>query len=422
MRIDHIEARAVADSHGRPTVETTIAANALTATASVPSGESTGAHEACELRDPDGGVQRAIENVNGEIARAIVGKRFETPDDLDAFLIEFDGTANKARLGANAILAVSIAAMRLSALLKDTPLWKAIAERAKTTPSAPRLFVNMIEGGAHVAPAVASAKAGHFKLPFQEHLFVIEGAPATTVPAARDAFSKLGELLWTLSVHSHCGHLVSTTSTHNTPMGDEGGYAPAFDTLERPFELLAELAAGYAGASISIDVAASELFHSSGYELLGKSYVADELLRLYENLAARFPLHSIEDPFAEDATDDFARITAALGATVLIVGDDFTVTNPARIRAACEAHALNAVIIKPNQIGTVKETLEAVQAVHAAGLQAICSHRAGETTDTFIADLAYGVGAHGLKAGGFGQTERLVKYERLLAIEQESKK
>lgn len=392
MRIDHIEARSILDTRGRPTIETTISANALSTTASVPSGKSTGSHEALELRDADGGVARAIANVNGEIAQALVGRRFASLDELDMLLVELDGTPDKSRLGANAILSVSIAAMRLSALLQDKPLWKAIAERANTTPIAPRLYVNAMNGGAHA----------DFKLPFQEYLLVVEGKTSEALPIAQEMFTKLGERLG------------------DVPMGDEGGYAPTFDTLEQPFELLASLVSGYPSTSIAIDAAASELFHDDSYKLLGKTYSPQELTTIYGSIAANYPIHSIEDPFAESAAGDFTNITSALGTNTLIIGDDLTVTDPARIREAADRKEINAVLIKPNQIGTVKEAIEAVQATYAAGFEAIASHRSGETMDTFIADFAYGIGAHGIKAGGFAQRARLVKYERLLAIEREA--
>jgi enolase len=393
MHINRIEAKSIQDTRGRATIETMLFADAVQVTASVPSGKSTGSHEALELRDADGSVAHAINNVNDEIATAITARDFNSLDELDDFLISLDGTPNKSRLGANAILSVSIAAMRLSALQENIPLWSAIAKRAGTSAGAPRLFVNVMNGGAHA----------DFKLPFQEYLLVIEGKTSDAFPTAQEMFAKLGERLG-----------------DGIPMGDEGGYAPTFDTLEKPFEILASLTAGNANITIAIDAAASELFHEDAYELSGKKYTPEELSKEYENLATHFPIHSIEDPFAENAFDDFARITASLGSKILIIGDDFTVTDPARIKSATDNKQINAVLIKPNQIGTVKEALEAVRATYAAGFQVVASHRSGETSDTFIADFAYGIGAHGLKAGGFAQPERLLKYERLLAIEREA--
>lgn len=393
MRISSCIAKSILDTRGRPTVETTLSAGAFSATASVPSGKSTGTHEAVELRDPDGGVASALANVNTEIANALCARDFSSADEIDSFLIAFDGTANKSRLGANAILSVSIAAERLFALLENVPLWRAIATRGGFTATAPHLFVNMMNGGVHAG----------FKLPFQEYILVVKGKTSEALSIAQEAFAKLGERLG------------------DVPMGDEGGYAPTFESLERPFELLADLVTEFPNTAIAIDAAASELYKDGSYHLLGKTYSPQELTFIYESIATNYPVHSIEDPFAEDAVDDFAKLTGALGARIHIVGDDLTVTNPARIREAAANKEIDAVIIKPNQIGTVKEAIQAVQATYAAGFKAIASHRSGETNDTFIADFAYGIGAHGIKAGGFGQKERMEKYNRLLAIEQEAK-
>ena len=429
MKIDKITARATPDTRGRPTVETTLTCGELSATASVPSGESTGTHEAVELRDADGSVTRAIENVNSEIADAVIGRDFSSLDELDTFLIKLDGTPNKSRLGANAILSVSIAAMRLSALQEGTFLWKTIAKRMigrrgffesvpsaatsahaewrvrnernaleKSSPTAsyssPHLFVNVINGGVHA----------NFRLPFQEYMLVVEGETSVALPIAQKAFAKLGQMLGS-----------------DVPMGDEGGYAPKFDTLEKPFEILAELVKEFQDTSIAVDVAASQLFHDGSYKMLGTSYSADELSALYREFVERFPLTSIEDPYDENMPGDFTRITAEVGNKILIVGDDLTCTNPILINDAIQNKAVNAVLIKPNQIGTVMEAIKAVQETQSAGFKVIASHRSGETNDTFIADFAYGVGAYGIKAGGLGQRERLEKYDRLLAIEHEAK-
>ncbi len=289
-----------------------------------------------------------------------------------------------------ALLSVSRQWERLSALLENTPLWSAVAKRAGTIPAAPRLYVNVMNGGAHA----------DFKLPFQEYILVVEGK--TSLFTAQEMFVKLGERLG------------------RVPMGDEGGYAPSFDTLERPFELLSELVKEFPNMSIALDAAASELFHHDAYHLLGKSYTPEELSHLYEQLIAQFPIHSIEDPYDESAHLDFARLTEKIGGKVLIVGDDLTVTNPVRIKDAARNREINSVLIKPNQIGTVSEALQAVRETLTAEFKAIASHRSGETKDTFIADFAYGIGAYGLKAGGFAQEERLLKYNRLVAIEGEA--
>jgi len=422
MRVTGIEARSIPDSRGRPTVEVATRASflgrALEATASVPSGKSTGSHEAVELRDADGGVEKAIAHVTGEIAEALATHDFGDPDELDDFLIRLDGTPDKARLGANAILAVSIAAQRLFAQAEGVPLWQAIARRGGFASAPPRLYVNLLNGGAHA----------HFTMPFQEHLLVCEGAPSVAYATAQEAFARLGQLLETSDFPQGSPALGlqmprggSGETPRSVPMGDEGGYAPTFDTLEKPFELLAELARSFSGTTLAIDAAANELRAGSGYELLTRHYTPVQLAQVYENLAARYSLHSIEDPFSEDADSDFSNLTVALEGRCLVVGDDFTATNPLRIKAAAQQRAINAVLIKPNQIGSVKEAIAAVQETRARGWQPICSHRSGETMDAFIADFAYGVGAHGLKAGGLAQKERVAKYERLLEIEKEAR-
>jgi enolase len=393
MHIDTVLARPITDTRGRATLETTLTSRTISAQASVPSGKSTGSHEALELRDADGGVTTAITNVNEEIARALIGHDFATPDEIDSLLIELDGTIDKSRLGANTILSVSIAAQRLFAQAEGLPLWKAITERAGTSPAAPRLYVNVMNGGVHA----------DFRLPFQEYILVVEGATSTALPIAREAFAELGQRLGS-----------------SVPMGDEGGYAPTLGTLFEPFEILKSIVAKFPGTSIAIDAAASEIFTENKYHLLANAFSAEELSRIYTDLVAHFPIHSIEDPFDEEASDDFAKLTALLGEKILIVGDDLTVTNPKRIQEAVRRREINAVLIKPNQIGTVQEAIAAAQATYAAGWQTVASHRSGETDDTFIADFAYGTGAYGIKAGGLGQKERLEKYERLLAIEHEA--
>jgi len=388
MKIESITARSIPDTRGRLTIETTLAAGDLSASASVPSGKSTGEHEAVELD-----TVQAIENVNGEIAKALIGREFSSPDELDMFLIELDGTPNKSRLGANAILSVSIAVQRLFALQENIPLWKAVAKRAGTTPSAPKLFVNVMNGGVHAG----------FKLPFQEYMLVVSSKTSDALPIAQKAFAKLGEILGP-----------------DTPMGDEGGYAPTFDTLEKPFEILAEIVKEFPDTKIAIDVAASQLYIDDKYNILGKAYSTDELAHVYANLVGHFPICSIEDPFDENAKNDFIHFTSAVNGRVLVVGDDFTCTNPRLIDEAVKNNAVTAVLIKPNQIGTVMEAIEAVQKTQSAGFKVIASHRSGETADTFIVDFAYGVGAYGIKSGGLGQKERLEKYERLIAIEREA--
>jgi len=393
MRIDSVQARAIKDTRGKDTVETVLTAGTISATASVPSGKSTGANEALELREADGSVASAMAHVQNEIANMLTARDFASPDEIDSALLTLDGTPNKSRLGANAILSVSIAAQRLFAQSEGLPLWHAISKRAGTTARTPRLYINVMNGGVHA----------DFKLPFQEYILVVEGSMGTAFPIAQEAFAKIGERLGA-----------------GTPMGDEGGYAPTFKTLEEPFALLADIVAEFPHTSIAIDAAASQFYNDGQYKMLGKAYSADELAQVYIDFTTRFPLKSIEDPFSENSPADFTKLTTALGDKVLIVGDDLTVTNPARIEDAIAQKEINAVLIKPNQIGTVQEAILAVQKTQGARWQAIASHRSGETSDTFIADFAYGVGAYGIKAGGLGQPERVEKYMRLRAIEREA--
>lgn len=397
MRVEKVYTRVINDSRGRSTIETTLHAGELTAVASVPSGKSTGAHEARELRDVDGGVSTACSNVTGEIATALLQHDFVSPKELDAFLCDLDGTEDKSRLGANAILSVSIAMTRLFAQEVGIPLWRYLADTYNTTPTAPHLFVNVMNGGEHA----------NFRLPIQEHLLVVkESTIAESIKTVEDAFTTLGEIL--------------RTEDSALPMGDEGGYSPTFPDIERPFEILADVAAAHANTSIAIDAAANGLRDGiGGYKLLGKTYNSEELLTLYKKLNKKFQFHAIEDPFAEDDVDSFVSITAALGEQTLVIGDDLIVTNPKRIEDAIQKHSINSVLIKPNQIGTVSEAAEAVRKTHKAGWKTVCSHRSGETEDTFIADFAYSMGTHGIKAGGFGQHVRMVKYERLQEIEKE---
>ncbi len=398
MNIDSCFARETVDSRERPTVEVELGHSEMIALAGVPSGKSTGSHEARELRDEDGrGVTRAIAAVDGEISSMLVGREWSSPEEIDAALIALDGTPDKGRLGSNSMLGVSMAAWRLFAMEEGVELWRYLANKTGYTPRMPRIFSNVINGGVHA----------NMRLPFQEYMLI---AAADTV---RESFDELYKLFTDLR------HTLEQETRAMVPMGDEGGYSPTFDTIDKPFEILSGLIKGHPHFSLAIDAAASELFENGAYHILGKTYSRDELLVVYRGLAARYPLESIEDPFAEDDTQGFAAITEALGGTRLIVGDDLTVTNKTRIQSAIEAKLANALLVKPNQIGTISETLEAIRLAREARWEIIVSHRSGETKDTFIADLAYGIGAYGLKAGGLTQQERLEKYERLIEIERQ---
>jgi len=377
----------------------------FTVGASVPAGKSTGSREAVAVP-----VDDAIRNVNEIIAPQLIGKKVDV-FAVDDFLVSLDGTENKSKLGANAILGVSIAVLKLEAKIVGQPLWQHI--QSLSAPSAkdfgdnlinqsvrfPRLFVNVLNGGAHA----------EFKLPFQEYMFVLGNGMKATGPVEQMQilFGQLEKKLKGLG--------------KEIKMGDEGGFSFQSDNLEEPFEILSEL-----HDKLAIDVAGGEFFDGGKYSVLGKKYFSDELLEVYENLVKKFPIVSIEDPFSENDFGGFKKIAEKmkdLGVSppseVLIVGDDLTTTNVEMIEKAIEEKMINAVLIKPNQIGTVTETLQAIEMTHTAGLKTIISHRSGETADSFIADLAVGVGAYGIKAGALSQSERMAKYDRLVEIEKE---
>jgi len=330
-----------------------------------------------------------------EIFPVLLSREFTDQRALDTFLIELDGTKNKARLGANGMLAVSIAFAKLSAKEAGVPLWQHIAESETFTPSYPRLYMNVMNGGAHA----------DFRLPFQEYIVVVGGKPREAYDRAKEVFKTLGDVI--------------RAAVGEVPMGDEGGYSPQFSMLERPFEILNELIHGEDEMFLAIDAAATEFSEQGNYKMLGTTYTRAELVDTYLALIEKFSLRSIEDPFAEDDTEGFSNLLSCSPKDLIVVGDDLTVTNSEVLKEMISMHAGNALIVKPNQIGTLTEVYDTVRLAHTAGWKTIVSHRSGETEDSFIADLAVGVGAYGLKAGAPSQRVRAVKYERLLAIEQE---
>jgi len=398
MKVIECTARQIEDSRGNPTIEVTLKGENTEARASVPSGKSAGSKEALEKRDADGrGVETAIAGILNIIKPELLKKDFSGPLEVDELLLALDGTPNKTNLGANATLAVSIAVTKLFAEEEKIPLWKYIANLNDTIPQAPRLYMNVMNGGTHA----------DFCLPFQEYIVVAGGESVhEAYRNANDIFTKLGVIL-----EQEIGGPVS--------LGDEGGYAVTLDSVTRPFEILSSLVSENTETSIAIDAAASEFYNNDAYEVSGEVLTGDTLISLYENLVGEYGLASIEDPFAEDDIEGFQEIVAELGSRALIVGDDLTVTNPGIVEEMIEKKAANAVIIKPNQIGTLSQTYKAVKLARDAGWRIIVSHRSGETKDSFIADLAYGLGAFGIKAGAPTQEERVVKYERLLEIEEE---
>lgn len=391
--ITNCTAQSILDSRGKPTLEVTLSSDNVVVTACVPSGKSAGIHEAHELRDADGvGVQGAIQQIETVIAPAIIGK-VPNQKEIDSILILLDGTPNKTQLGGNSCIGVSIAVCRLSAKLAGIPTWKHIAQENGISPSFPKLYMNMINGGVHAG----------FRLPFQEYIVVIgKENPRESFETGKRIFSELGS-----RIKAKFGDVL---------MGDEGGYSPHIDNINHPFEILTSLISSESDTFLAIDAAASEFFKNNSYALNGKSYSSQELTALYKELSLKFPLKSIEDPFAEDELNSFASLMSDIGNQILIVGDDETVTNPERVRMAIKKNAANAVIIKPNQIGTLSEVYDTVRIAREKNWKIIVSHRSGDTMGSFIADLAVGLGAYGIKAGSPIPPERKVKYERLIEI------
>lgn len=399
--------REVLDSRGTPTIEVVLETENAQGVASVPSGASVGAHEAVELRDGAGatnprGVSKAIEQIHAEIAAAIIGKEF-TQQSLDAFLCELDGTKNKSRLGANAILGISIAFARAAAQEQGIELYEYLGSLdGRTAFSLPMPLFNIINGGKHAQKGID----------IQECMLAPVGFKSMReqVEAAKKCMAELKTLL----EEKGC----------STSLGDEGGFAPALETNDEALGLLV-IAIGKAGYSteqvkIALDVASSSFYEERRYVLRSggeRQLDSAQMIEWYVGLAEKYPLISIEDGLAEDDWEGFTALTGKLGGTLSIVGDDLTVTNVERISMAVAQRAANACIIKPNQIGTISESVAAVRAVQAAGWKAFASHRSGETMDTFISDFAAGLSCGYIKAGAPTNSERVVKYDRLIEIE-----
>jgi enolase len=405
LRIEHVHAVEILDSRARPTLSVTLRTTAgVTVRAGVPSGASTGTREAVELRDGDPqryggqGVTGAVAHVNGEIAKELVGRRFGSAAELDAVLIELDGTPTKSRLGANAIVGVSIAAARAEAAARGQELWQRIAETTGARPLLPVPHFNVVNGGAHAAN----------NLDFQEFMLAPLGAPSLpeAVRAGAEVYARLKARL------AAAGHAVG--------LGDEGGFAPAIDRPEEVLHLLVEAIndAGYTpgrdGIAIALDPAASEFYHDGRYRIAGQDLTCAQLIDRYEEMTDRFPVWSVEDGLAEDDWDGWAQLTARLGTRIQLVGDDIFVTDPGIIAEAIDRKVANAALIKVNQIGTVTETLEAIRVCREAGYTQMVSHRSGETEDTFIADLVIGAGCGQIKSGAPARGERIAKYNRLI--------
>ena len=400
--ITEVRGRQILDSRGNPTVEVGVRAGEL-GTAIVPSGASTGVHEAVELRDGGNtwngkGVSTAVANVNGEIADAVRGRDVTDQEGLDRALIELDGTPNKGRLGANAILGVSLAAAKAAAADAGVSLFRHLGGEDATTLPVPLL--NVINGGAHADNSID----------LQEFMLVPGGAESFSegLRIGVEVYHSLKRLL------TECGL--------STLVGDEGGFAPNLDSSEQAIELILE-AAGRAGhhdrVAIALDPATSEVFSDGVYRFEGREKSSAELPEFWAEIVDRYPVVSIEDGAAEDDWHSWRALTQLLGDRVQLVGDDLFVTNAARLQEGIERGVANSILVKVNQIGTLTETIEAVRLAQANGYGVVMSHRSGETEDATIADLAVALGTGQIKTGAPARSDRVAKYNQLLRIEEE---
>ena len=404
-----ILAREILDSRGNPTVEVDVALETGTVgRAAVPSGASTGAYEAVELRDGDTaryggkGVLKAVDAVNGEIFDALSGREASEQMAIDQAMIDLDGTENKGRLGANALLGVSMAVAKAAAADLEVPLYRYIGGAYAHVLPTP--MMNIINGGAHADNPID----------FQEFMIMPVSAEtlANAVRVGSEVFQALKKSL------SEAGH--------NTNVGDEGGFAPNLASEDEAlgFVMQAIEAAGYRPSEdvcIALDPASTEFFADGKYELKGQGKTLDAggMIDLYEDLCARYPIVSIEDALSEDDWNGFVELTKRIGGKVQIVGDDLFVTNPKRLADGIAKAAANSILVKVNQIGTLSETLETIQMAHRAGYTTVISHRSGETEDATIADLAVATNAGQIKTGSLSRSDRMAKYNQLIRIEQE---
>ncbi len=409
-KIKTILAREVLDSRGNPTVACRVTLQSGASTeAKVPSGASTGSHEALELRDGGKryggkGVLKAVDNINKKIAKVLIGLDGTKQRELDHIMIKLDGTDNKRKLGANAILAVSLALAEATALHRKQPLWKSLRHSFDfhRSPRLPIPTMNVLNGGAHA----------DWSIDVQECMLVPKQKKfADRIRAGAETFHVLAKLL--------------KQEGFATTVGDEGGFAPKLKTVENAFDLLVRAikAAGYKpGRDIALatDVASSEFYDPKSklykFKTEGRDYTADALLARYKHWQHAYPLESLEDPFAEDDWAAWKHATPILKKKSVIVGDDFFVTNVKRLERGIREHAGSAILVKVNQIGTVTESVDAINLAHKNGYKTSISHRSGETSDTFIADLAVACGSEYIKTGSLSRSERVEKYNRLLEI------
>lgn len=416
MTITRIHAREILDSRGNPTIETEVTVETettgkkSTARAAAPSGASTGEFEAIELRDGGeryggNGVQQAVENVNTRIAKTLIGRNVLRQENLDALMLELDGTENKGSLGANAILSVSLACAKAAAKALQMPLYCYVGGVNAVTIPVP--MMNILNGGAH----------SDNNLDVQEFMILPIGADSITEG-----------IRWCAEVYHHLKKLLKNRGL-SVAVGDEGGFAPNIANEEEAIQLIMEAItkAGYSCGRgkqfmISLDAAASEWKGNAPGEYYlpksGKCYTTDELIVHWEKMIRRFPIYSIEDPLDEEDWDGWKRLTEKVGDKVILVGDDLFVTNPVRLNKGISMGCGNAILIKPNQIGTLSETMEAIRMAKEHGYETIMSHRSGETEDTTIADLSVGLGSDLIKTGAPCRGERTAKYNRLIRIEE----
>ena len=405
-RIDAVRAREILDSRGNPTIEVEVEADNSVGRAAVPSGASTGSLEALELRDGDKGryrgkgVRRAVDHVNGEIAARVVGLPADDTSAIDGALIALDGTPNKGRLGANAIVGVSLAAARAAAAWHRMPLYRFLGGGAADLLPVP--FMNVINGGRH-------ADSG---LSVQECMVVPHGA---------DTFAEA--LRMGVEVY-HALHDVLADAGESVAVGDEGGFAPHLGSEERALDTLLKAIerAGYRpgeDVALALDSAATEFERDGAYQLGSRRLSADELIDVYASWLERYPIVSLEDGLGEGDWQGWARLTERLGRRIQLVGDDIFVTQMPLIERGVAEHVANAVLIKVNQVGTLTETIRAVEAATKSGYRTMVSHRSGDTEDAFIADLAVALGSGQIKTGAPARAERVAKYNQLLRIEGE---
>lgn len=408
MKISKIYAQEVLDSRGNPTIKASVVLeNGTIGSAVVPSGASTGKREALELRDGDKarfggkGVLKAVANVNEQICEALVGFNVFNQQNIDDAMLKLDGTPNYSNLGANAVLGVSMAVARAAANALNIPLYRYLGGANARVLPVP--MFNIINGGAHANNSVD----------FQEFMIMPFG------------FNKFSEALRASAEIYQTLKKLLNDAGYSTAVGDEGGFAPNLSNNEEPLKLIMKAIeqSGYkAGEQIKIalDVAASELYENGKYCLQGREFSSDEMIEIYKNLCEKYPIFSIEDGLSEDDWDGWKRLTSALGDKIQLVGDDLFVTNEKILREGIEKNIANAILIKPNQIGSITQTMRTVRLASRNGYRCIMSHRSGESEDSFIADFAVALNTGEIKTGATARSERNAKYNRLLEIERES--